>query len=306
MILTLLIVVTAVLAWWASTGVVLYLAHLPPSTFRWTLAGAAVLTLVGLVGLAATRDDTTLTGAFVSFLCGLAVWAWQEVSFYTGALTGTRKEVCAPSCSGLRHFGHALMASLHHELSILISLIVMVGISWGAANQVGLWTFVVLLVMHESARLNVMLGVRNVSAQFVPKHLEFLKGFLNRQPMNMLFPVSVTASTIAATLLVQVAAGAATPFEAAHYTFLSAILVLGIIEHWVLILPMPLDRLWEWSLAAKPDDTTAAGRHGDGTSPRSARADGGMWRTPVLTHEGIGHPIHSRCDCAGGPASTRA
>ena len=50
-------------------------------------------------------------------------------------------------------------------------------------------------MMHLSARLNVFLGVRNVSEEFVPAHMEVLKSFLTRKPMNLLFPVSVTAAT---------------------------------------------------------------------------------------------------------------
>ena len=43
------------------------------------------------------------------------------------------------------------------------------------ANQVGLWTFVILWAMRQSAKLNVFLGVRNLSEEFLPEHLRYLE-----------------------------------------------------------------------------------------------------------------------------------
>ena len=39
----------------------------------------------------------------------------------------------------------------------------MVALTWGGANQVGTWTFLVLWVMRLSAKLNVFLGVPNLT-----------------------------------------------------------------------------------------------------------------------------------------------
>ena len=72
----------------------------------------------------------------------------------------------------------------------------MPGWLWDSQNHVGLWTYLLLWMMHLSARLNVFLGVRNVSEEFVPARMEVLKSFLTRKPMNLLFPVSVTAATV--------------------------------------------------------------------------------------------------------------
>jgi putative photosynthetic complex assembly protein 2 len=75
-------------AWWFSTGVLLYLNGLPRHTHRWTMLGATVLLGIALVGLVATRDDTRVTGAYLAFTCTLMVWAWQEVAFLLGYVTG--------------------------------------------------------------------------------------------------------------------------------------------------------------------------------------------------------------------------
>ena len=50
--------------------------------------------------------------------------------------------------------------------------------------------------MRESAKLNLFLGVRNLSEEFLPAHLAYLQSYFRRRSMNMLFPFSVTVSTV--------------------------------------------------------------------------------------------------------------
>lgn len=241
----------ALFIWWFSTGVIVYLDGLPKSSFRWSMAGATLLFGVGIGGLVASAGDRTVTGAYISFTGGLLVWAWQEVSFLMGGVTGPRKQRCSAGCSGWPHFLHAVQTILYHEMAIAISGAIVITLTWGASNQVGTWLFVTLWVMRLSAKLNVFLGVPNLSEEFLPGHLAFLEGFLTRKPMNLFFPLAVTAATIAAVLLVQRAAAAGVSlFEQTAYTFTAAMLVLAIIEHWFLVLPLPATALWKWSLGS--------------------------------------------------------
>ena len=239
----------ALFIWWFSTGLVIYLDGLPRRTFRWTMLGSTVLLVVSLLGLAASSDDRSVGGAYQAFTYGLLAWAWLEVSFYLGYLTGVRKQACPEGCRGWRHFGHAVQACLWHELAILVVAAMVIGITWGRPNQIGTWTFMVLWWMHQSARLNVFLGVRNLNEEFIPDHLAFLKSFFRKAPMNLLFPVSVSVSTVVAALLFQRAFAAdADAATAAGYTFVATLMTLAILEHWFLVLPLPLAALWSWSL----------------------------------------------------------
>jgi len=239
----------ALFVWWFSTGLIIYLDGLPRHTFRWSMLGATALLVVSLYGLAASSADTTVSGAYASFTYGMLVWGWQEVSFLMGPVTGPRSEPCPEGCSGWRHFGHAVMAILYHELAIVASAVAVVVATWGGANQVGAWTFVILWLMRVSAKLNVYLGVLNLNEEFLPEHLGFIKSFLRRKPMNLLFPFSVTIATVFSTILWQRAlATGATPFQEAAYTFLGGMLAFGILEHWFLVLPLPSAALWSWSL----------------------------------------------------------
>lgn len=242
----------ALFVWWFSTGLIMYLDGLPRRTFRWSMLGATVLLAASLWGLAASSSNISLRGAYCAFSCGLLAWGWQEISFYMGFVTGPRGAPCAEGCSGWRHFGHAIQTSLWHELAIIAAGIAVVALTWHQPNQVGTWTFMVLWWMHQSAKLNVFLGVRNLNEEFLPEHLQFLRSFLTKKSMNLLFPVSITVSMVIMVRLVQAAvAPHATAFDAVGFSFLSTMMGLAILEHWLLMLPLPAAALWGWSLKSR-------------------------------------------------------
>ena len=172
----------------------------------------------------------TNIGAIVTPLVVPAIvlaWGWQELSLYTGYVTGPRKQSCPAGCSGWRHFGHALGVNLWHEIAIVAVALAIWGLCGEAVNNWGLWAYMLLWAMHLSARLNVFLGVRNVSEEFVPAHMAVLKSFLTRKSMNLLFPFSITAATIGAVLLFQQAFSADLAAERAGWSLLAALAALA-------------------------------------------------------------------------------
>jgi len=240
--------------WWFSTGAIIYLDGLPRSTFKYSMVGSTIVTFLALRGLKNSAYDTTAHGAYVAFACGVLAWGWQEISFYMGFVTGPRKQPCPEGCSGWKHFLHAIQTSLWHELAIIASACIVVGLTWHAPNQVGTWTFMVLWWMHQSAKLNVFLGVRNLNEEFLPEHLGFLKSFLKKKPMNLLFPVSVTVSTVILVLMVQAAmVPGSDHFHRDGATFVATMMAFAILEHWFLVLPLPAAKLWEWGLASRDE-----------------------------------------------------
>ncbi|MEX6504839.1 putative photosynthetic complex assembly protein PuhE [Jiella sp. M17.18] len=246
----------ALFVWWASTVLIIYLDGLKRWTFKYSMVGATIVFAVSLIGLYTSARDASVTGAYLAFTFGLLAWGWQEMSFYMGYVTGPRKAPCPENCRGLKHFGHAVQTSLYHELAIIVAAGAVVGLTWGAPNHIGLWTFMVLWWMHQSAKLNVFFGVRNLNEEFLPEHLEFLKGFLNKRSMNLLFPFSVTISTVITALLVVAATSAdASMFERAGYTFLAVLMALAILEHWMLVLPMPAGAIWSPALKSRGERT---------------------------------------------------
>jgi len=242
----------ALFVWWFSTGLIIWLDGLPRKTFKWSMMGATVVLGISLYGLRGSASMTSPAGAYYAFTCGLLAWGWQEISFYMGYVTGTRKESCPEGCSGLKHFIHAIETSLWHELAIIFFSCVVVGLTWGQPNQVGVWTFMVLWWMHQSAKLNVFFGVRNLNEEFLPEHLDFLKSFLTKKPMNLLFPISITVSTlILGDMITRTMHAVPASFDATAWIFIATLMFFAILEHWFLVLPIPAAALWAWGLHKK-------------------------------------------------------
>ena len=255
MSLYLLPIIYTLFVWWFSTGAILYLNGLPRRTHPWTMMAATVLLGVAFIGLAATRDDTRITGAYIAFTCTVLVWAWQEIAFLLGYVTGPRRTPCPEGASGWRRAGYALQTLAHHELALLLLGLAVLALTWGGANPTGLSSFAIFWVMRQSAKLNVFLGVRNLAEDFLPAHLKYLQSYFRRAPMNPLFPFSVVISSWLAGLLWQAAAthgvGA---FEATSMTLSGALLTLAIVEHWFMVLPLPSQALWNWGLRSRTAD----------------------------------------------------
>jgi putative photosynthetic complex assembly protein 2 len=263
----------ALFIWWLGTGLVLYLDKLPRRTFRWSMGGATTLLVASFYGIAATSADATDTGAYIAFTCAVVIWGWHEMSYYMGILTGPRMAPCPDNSSGWRRFVFAVQTCLYHELGILASAGLLMALVWAEPNQIGLWTFAVLWLMRISAKLNVFFGVRNLNEEWLPEQLRFLKSYVTHKPMNLLFPVSISVSTVACALLVSEAlASGASAFETAGLFLVATLLLLAILEHWFLMLPISVDALWSWGFGAQPEPTFDAERGiGDGKTAQRAR-----------------------------------
>lgn len=263
-------VLFALFVWWFSTGIVLYLIGLPRRTVPGSMAAATAVLSVGLYGLWETSTDASMAGAYLAFASALLVWAWHEMSFLTGVVTGPRTTEHPERTSPRARFWPAVETVLYHELAILLTAAVVFALTWNGANQVGLWTFVVLWVMRLSAKVNVYLGVPNLTEEFLPPHLTYLKTYFCRRPMNLFFPVAVTASIVVTVLLAQTAIGdAASDFNAVGYTLLATLMALAVIEHWFLVVPLPAAALWSWGMASRADQAPSA--EVTATPPRAKR-----------------------------------
>lgn len=242
-------VLFATFVWWSSTGIILFLDGLPRTTFRWSMAAATLLLAVALQGLADSAQLTTAFAAYQAFSCAVLVWAWLEMSFLLGFLIGPRRSLSHPPSHGFQRFARASEAIAYHELALVVAATIVTAITWDAPNPVGAWTFAILWVMRLSAKLNLFLGVPNLSAELLPQHLAHLRQYLTRRPMNLLFPVSVSVSTIVATLLIAQTLNAPDDsFDATGLALVSSLLCLAILEHWFMVIPINGAKLWQWAL----------------------------------------------------------
>jgi putative photosynthetic complex assembly protein 2 len=239
----------ALFVWWFSTVAILYVDGLPKRTFLWSMLAATIVLAMGLSGLALTRNDLSVFGAYSAFTSAVMVWGWQEVGFLLGYITGPRRSPCPLDCNGKSRFYYALQTILYHEFALVSLAIAAYSMTADGSNQVGLWTFAVLWTMRQSAKLNLFLGVRNLGENFLPDQLRYLASYFTRKPMNPLFPISVAiASVFAVSLWWSALSAPSGSFEATGDTLVATLLSLAILEHLLMILPLPTDRLWSWGM----------------------------------------------------------
>lgn len=271
--------VVAALAWWFSTGAILWLVHRWPHVNG---AGAVGLCVTGLIAILVAQMSAAATdaaGAYLSFGAALALWGAIEISFLTGWITGPNRAMCPPDVSGLRRFRLAAGSVMHHEVLIAACLVVLALATLGQGNQTALAVFGTLALMRLSAKLNLFFGAPNLSDGLAPPSLRHLRSYFHHAVFNPLFPVSLlvgaTLAAIAATVAIS-----APPFSSqetgAALTF--ALLVLALLEHALMMTPLDDSRLWRW--AAKK---TAAPRIAPINQPPSspARASHALAAFPI-------------------------
>lgn len=240
----------AVLVWWTTTGIILFLNGLPRSTFVWSVAGASVVLLAAAYELHLSAADASVNGAYAAFTCAILVWGWLEMTFLMGFITGPRKYACIERCAGWRHFLHGAQAIIYNELATAIGALCIGYATLQKPNRLALWTYVILWVMRLSAKLNLFLGVPNLGEKFLPPHLQYLKAFFRKRSMNFLFPISITGCTLAIALMAYEYSIATDAFEITGIALLASLLALATLEHWFMVLPLPSEKLWSWALKA--------------------------------------------------------
>ena len=245
MVTGLLIVLYVVGVWWCSTGLILLLGRRPRRSHAASVRAATGVMALATLLLRWSAGSTTVRGSCAGFAAAVLIWGWLEITFLLGALTGPRRSSCEPGCHGWRHLVHAIEAILYHELATIAAGLLVFALTWHAANPCGLWTFMILWGMRISAKLNLFLGVPNTGESMLPAHLRYLGAFFRRRALNMLYPLSVAAALLLSVLLIDAARSIPSwDFRAGELAVLASLAVLGLLEHLMLILPVPADAPW--------------------------------------------------------------
>jgi putative photosynthetic complex assembly protein 2 len=264
-------VVFCLFVWWFGTGVALYVVRVERTKLPFVIGAATLVLAASAWGLAMSARTVTTGGAYLAFTCAVLVWCWLEITFLSGVITGPRTGPCPVGASGWRRFGLALGAILYHELALLAFAAGIVALTWQGSNQVGAATFLILWTMRVSAKLNLFLGVPILNAELLPGRLDYLKSYFVRGPINALFPVAVTGSTIFATLLAAQAAAAASRFETSAFSLLATLVALAVLEHWFMVVPLPFKIMWEWGVG--PMNAIGADGPADNVAPKRRTED---------------------------------
>ena len=251
----------ALFLWWFSTGAILLAvrrADREGARARlWTVLMNLPFLVLGGVGFLDTLGDDSLAGVYVAFLSALALWGWVELAFLTGVITGPVRVPMKAGVPEWERFIRAWGTIAYHEMLLVFLLIAMVILSWGAANTFGMWTFAVLFFARISAKLNLYLGVRKINVEFIPEPLNHLPSHFRTARMNWLFPISITALSVAAAYWLGHVWAAEGHSDAVGYALLGALTALALLEHWFMVLPLPDEKLWRWMLPERPVPTQA-------------------------------------------------
>tara|TARA_B100000886_G_scaffold336754_1_gene296112 strand:+ start:305 stop:1120 length:816 start_codon:yes stop_codon:yes gene_type:complete len=242
----------AVFVWWVSTGTILLAVRIADrrrmgAHFTLTVTTLSIF-VVGLWGYYEALGRSDIFGSYFAFVSVLAIWAWIELAFLSGVITGPNKSNAPKGISEWERFVRAWGTVSHHELLLLIVLIGLCFISWGQPNLFGLWTFSILYFARISAKLNLYFGVPFINTEFIPKRLRHMLSYFRKAKLNWFFPVSVTTLTFAVALFIAKIYGAQALGDKVGYTLLAALSGLALLEHWLMVVPLPDAKLWRWML----------------------------------------------------------
>lgn len=229
-----------VMLWFFSTGAILWLCRLPRAAHQGAIVAATPLAGVAACALIVSAGETGASAAYLAFTAALTLWGWHELSFLMGFVNGPRRTPMPSGLSGWARFRVSTETVIHHELALAATLLAIAAVTWQQPNQTGLMTFAILFGMRISAKLNIFLGVPNLSAELIPPHLDYLTSYFRRRAMNALFPLSIIVSLV---LAVELGRSAMTSAAAA---LLLALTLLGIVEHVLMMLPVRDSALWTW------------------------------------------------------------
>ncbi|MEI6044194.1 MAG: putative photosynthetic complex assembly protein PuhE [Chloroflexota bacterium] len=242
-------IVAAVLLWWGATGIIIYVCG--RKQWRpWVFGVVSAVQPFAFWQLWSTRDSADVGGTFAAFFWAVIIWSWIETSYYSGFVVGRATPDLEPDApTGLR-FRRAISANLYHELFIIGLSVVVVLVGWGGRNEIGLWAFMILHWTHQSAKINVFLGVNNLTTDYLPDNLKYMAQYFTKKPINSFFPLSVTISIIVATVLFGNTISAGSSGQQVGQALLFIMMSAAVLEHWWLVTPMP-STVWQWALKSR-------------------------------------------------------
>lgn len=240
--------VVVIILWFVSTGLVAMLNHRLRQSFGRALIIAGLCAFGGLSLLVFTSHSTSVWAVYVSFLGGLMIWSWHEISFLTGAVAGSHRDPCPDDAKGWQRFSMATMALIHHEIAIAMTAGLLLSLAAVTANPTGAYTFALLAIFRLSSKLNIYQGVPNMSDELLPPHLDYLKTYFGPRHLRLTLPLSITAILGIALYFSYVAIQAETPHGAVQAGLLCCLSLLAALEHFFFAIPFRDSRLWQWAL----------------------------------------------------------
>lgn len=237
--------------WFISTGLVAMIHHrLRQSQVR-SLVIAGLCASGGLSLIALTVNLTAIWAIYVSFLGGLLIWSWHEISFLTGAIAGPVRKNCPQEAKGWQRFSLASMTLIHHEIALAMTAMLLLLVAAVTANPAGAFAFALLFVFRLSSKLNIYRGVPHFSDELLPRHLDYLKSYFGPQALHPLLILSILAIAGLGLYFGAIAIITDTAHQTILYALLSCLSLLAALEHIFLAVPVKDSALWQWALSQR-------------------------------------------------------
>jgi len=114
----------------------------------------------------------------------------------------------------------------------------------------------VLFFARISAKLNLFLGVSKINTEFLPVALAHLPSHFRIAKLNPIFPASIVLLTLATAVWFERLGADTDPGSAVGFALLAMMTALALLEHWMMVLPLPDAKLWRWLLPANDQQET--------------------------------------------------
>ena len=264
--------VFALLCWWLGTGVILWLVRRPTQTFGASLGALGVLLVLGLWGSWVSMQSQSVANAYLGFGSVIVMWAWHEMAFLSGRVTGPRRVPLDASAVGWQRFQQSVQVVLHHELALLLNFGVLWCLQVDQPNHVALCTFALLWCMRVSAKFNLFFGVPEVGLQYLPSHLTYLGSYFKQGRVSLFFYTTVAVSGGTWLWLVWQAQQGVVALTAG-WVLLASLLGLAILEHVLMMFPVPLQKLWGWAMSHRHEGGLTPPLHAMAPSPSLSTAN---------------------------------
>ena len=238
----------AILAWWGSTGLIVLAVRSSEKRHNIVMVGAAFMAALGLAALIASSGSTSSSGAFTAFAGALLIWAFFEVAFLLGWITGPRKTPLPANVNGIQRFKFAAETVIHHELALIGTLAFLTITMWGSANHVGVMIFALLWVMRLASKFILFLGARHSLSELAPPRLAYLQSYFRTDRTTVLFPIIMVLGVVNFIFLSRAAILSDVPFFIVAHVLAATFMLLALIELVFLNLPVRDSALWAWAM----------------------------------------------------------
>ena len=238
--------------WWLFTGLALISAHQDPPIKNLLFGLSTVVAIACLSSVPYIAADHSILAVFFGFLVALLIWAWLELMFLMGVVTGPNKSLALPGIGLGQKFKLALSTMIYHEV-VVISVIGLTLFLGGnqPANPIVFFVLLLLWLMRCSTKLNLFFGVRHFNHGWLPKSHKHVASYVSVGKNSALMAPSSFLAAIFALLLFSRAFATDDTSVALSLFLLAWVAALAAVEHVFLMYRVGEEALWRWAVKSE-------------------------------------------------------